>query len=66
MKDLKGPLDQIKLLPTGGVSLDNIQDFKAAGAAGYGIGSKLFNKKLIVEENWKGLQEHIEQYILKT
>ncbi|MFT4735191.1 MAG: 2-dehydro-3-deoxyphosphogluconate aldolase/(4S)-4-hydroxy-2-oxoglutarate aldolase [Algoriphagus sp.] len=66
IRDLKGPLDQIKLLPTGGVSLDNIQDFKAAGAAGYGIGSQLFNKKLIVEENWKGLQEHIEQYILKT
>jgi 2-dehydro-3-deoxyphosphogluconate aldolase/(4S)-4-hydroxy-2-oxoglutarate aldolase len=66
IKDLKGPLDQIKLLPTGGVSLDNIQDFKAAGAAGYGIGSQLFNKKLIADKNWKGLQEHIEQYILKT
>ncbi|AWV99300.1 bifunctional 4-hydroxy-2-oxoglutarate aldolase/2-dehydro-3-deoxy-phosphogluconate aldolase [Arcticibacterium luteifluviistationis] len=66
IKDLKGPLDQIKLLPTGGVSLDNIQAFKAAGAAGYGIGSQLFNKKLIAENNWKELQNHIEQYILKT
>ena len=66
IKDLKGPLAQIKLLPTGGVGLENIKEFKAAGAFGYGIGSQLFNKRLIAEKNWKGLQEHIEQYILIT
>lgn len=66
IKDLKGPLNQIKLLPTGGVSLDNIQDFKAAGAAGYGIGGQLFDKKLIADKNWNALQERIEKYIKKV
>lgn len=66
IKDLKGPLAQIKLLPTGGVNLENIHEFKAAGAVGYGIGSQLFDKKLIANRNWTGLHEHIEKYILKT
>lgn len=40
-KDLRGPLPQIRLMPTGGVNLNNIREFSAAGAAAYGIGSAL-------------------------
>lgn len=41
LKDIAGPLPQIPLLPTGGITLDNIRDFKKAGAVGFGIGSSL-------------------------
>lgn len=40
-KELRGPLPQIPLMPTGGVNLDNIRDFKAAGAVAFGISSAL-------------------------
>ncbi|HXB05540.1 MAG TPA: bifunctional 4-hydroxy-2-oxoglutarate aldolase/2-dehydro-3-deoxy-phosphogluconate aldolase [Puia sp.] len=40
-RDLRGPLPQIPLMPTGGINLDNIREFRAAGAAAYGIGSAL-------------------------
>jgi 2-dehydro-3-deoxyphosphogluconate aldolase / (4S)-4-hydroxy-2-oxoglutarate aldolase len=40
-KELRGPLPHIPLMPTGGVNLDNIRDFKAAGAVAFGIGSAL-------------------------
>jgi 2-dehydro-3-deoxyphosphogluconate aldolase/(4S)-4-hydroxy-2-oxoglutarate aldolase len=40
-KDLRGPLPQILLMPTGGVNLDNIREFRAAGAVAFGIGSAL-------------------------
>ncbi len=40
-KELRGPLPHIPLMPTGGVTLDNIRDFKAAGAVAFGIGSAL-------------------------
>lgn len=40
-KDLRGPLPQIPLMPTGGVNLENIRAFKAAGVKAYGIGSAL-------------------------
>lgn len=40
-KNLKAPLDQIPMMPTGGVTIDNIAAFKAAGAVAFGIGSAL-------------------------
>lgn len=58
IKDISAPLNQIKLLPTGGVSLDNIKSFFEAGAVGVGMGSSLFDKKLIGEKNFEGLADH--------
>jgi 2-dehydro-3-deoxyphosphogluconate aldolase/(4S)-4-hydroxy-2-oxoglutarate aldolase len=40
-RDIRGPLPQIRLMPTGGVNLQNIREFRAAGAVAYGIGSAL-------------------------
>ncbi|MEB7049699.1 bifunctional 4-hydroxy-2-oxoglutarate aldolase/2-dehydro-3-deoxy-phosphogluconate aldolase [Mammaliicoccus sciuri] len=58
IKDLQGPLPHIPLLPTGGVSIDNITDFIKAGAVGVGLGSALVNTK--VETN-KAYFEELEQ-----
>ena len=65
IKDVKAPLNKIKLMPTGGINLDNIQTFIKAGADGLGIGSQLFDKTLIKDENWKGLELHFKQYVSK-
>jgi 2-dehydro-3-deoxyphosphogluconate aldolase/(4S)-4-hydroxy-2-oxoglutarate aldolase len=65
IKDVKAPLNQIKLVPTGGVSLDNILDYKKAGADGYGMGSHLFDKKLIQEKDWDGLKTHFSEFVKK-
>ncbi|MEM8969780.1 MAG: bifunctional 4-hydroxy-2-oxoglutarate aldolase/2-dehydro-3-deoxy-phosphogluconate aldolase [Bacteroidota bacterium] len=58
IKDILAPLNNIKLLPTGGVSLKNIHSFFAAGAIGVGMGSSLLDKQLIQEENFEGLKQH--------
>jgi 2-dehydro-3-deoxyphosphogluconate aldolase/(4S)-4-hydroxy-2-oxoglutarate aldolase len=58
IKDVLAPLNQIKLLPTGGVSLENIKSFFQAGAVGVGMGSSLFNKKMIKERDYQGLKKH--------
>ena len=58
LKDLSGPLPQIKLVPTGGVSLENIASFFAAGVSGVGLGSALLDKKLIAAEDYDGLKSH--------
>ncbi len=44
-KDLRGPLQQIPLMPTGGINLENINEFHEAGAVAFGIGSALVNTK---------------------
>jgi 2-dehydro-3-deoxyphosphogluconate aldolase/(4S)-4-hydroxy-2-oxoglutarate aldolase len=41
LKALKGPLPQIKMMPTGGVSASTAADYLAAGAAALGVGSEL-------------------------
>jgi 2-dehydro-3-deoxyphosphogluconate aldolase/(4S)-4-hydroxy-2-oxoglutarate aldolase len=62
IKDLKAPMNQLKLLPTGGVSLENMSAFLKAGANGLGIGGQLFDKKLIQEKNWEALKAHFLQF----
>lgn len=65
IKDLKAPMNQLKLLPTGGVSLENMEAFLKAGANGLGIGGQLFDKKLIQDKNWDGLKAHFLQFAQK-
>ena len=55
IRDIRGPLDHIPLMPTGGVNLENIAEFKKAGAVAFGIGSALVNTKNEITEEY--LQE---------
>jgi len=41
IKAIKGPLPQAPLMPTGGVSLDNVKDWIKAGSLAVGVGSSL-------------------------
>ncbi len=59
IKNILAPLNNIKLLPTGGISKENMKSFFDAGAIGVGMGSSLLNKKLIKEKDFDGLQEHL-------
>lgn len=47
IKDVRAPLPQVKLMPTGGVSLDNAGDWIRAGAIAVGVGSALLDAKAI-------------------
>lgn len=51
-KDIAGPLPFIPLMPTGGVTLDNIRGFAAAGAAAFGLGSALVDTKQAVTDEY--------------
>ncbi|WP_149244035.1 bifunctional 4-hydroxy-2-oxoglutarate aldolase/2-dehydro-3-deoxy-phosphogluconate aldolase [Dyadobacter sp. 32] len=63
IKDLKAPMSQLKLLPTGGVGLENMADFLLAGADGLGIGGQLFDKQLIQNRDWDGLYQHFKKFV---
>lgn len=47
LRALKAPLPQIKLVPTGGVSLATAKDFIVAGAWALGVGADLVNTEAI-------------------
>ncbi len=63
IRDVKAPLNKIKLMPTGGISLNNLEAFMKAGADGLGIGGQLFDKQLIKNQDWDGLLDHFKQYV---
>ncbi|WP_317170069.1 bifunctional 4-hydroxy-2-oxoglutarate aldolase/2-dehydro-3-deoxy-phosphogluconate aldolase [Rhodocytophaga rosea] len=60
IQEVKAPLSQIKLVPTGGVTVNNFTDFFKAGADGVGMGSQLFNKTLLASRDWDGLLTHFK------
>lgn len=41
MQSLRGPLPQIRMMPTGGVTLSNVTEWFKAGAVAIGVGSEL-------------------------
>lgn len=57
LKDVRGPLPQVRLMPTGGVSLENAGDFIAAGAVGIAAGSNLVDQATVEKQDWATLTE---------
>jgi len=62
IKALKGPLPQIKLVPVGGVELDNTADFIRAGAEAVGVGSALVSQKLLDTGDFAALTERARRF----
>lgn len=56
-KGILAPMPFLKLMPTGGVSLDNAGDWVRAGAVAVGVGSALLDKSAIEEERYDVLTE---------
>jgi 2-dehydro-3-deoxyphosphogluconate aldolase / (4S)-4-hydroxy-2-oxoglutarate aldolase len=52
-KDILGPLPQLRLIPSGGVTLENAADFIAAGAIAVALGSNLVDGKTVASGDWK-------------
>lgn len=57
IKSLQGPLSEIPLIPTGGVTLDNAKQLIQSGAIAVGLAGDLFPKALIEAHDWEGITE---------
>jgi len=62
-KALRGPLPQIRLMPTGGVDLSTAADFLRAGACCLGVGGQLVEPKAVHEGNFGRIRDLARQYI---
>ena len=63
IKDVKAPLNKVRMMPTGGISTDNMQSFLDIGVDGFGIGSPLFDKNIIKLKDWEALGIHFSNYV---
>jgi 2-dehydro-3-deoxyphosphogluconate aldolase/(4S)-4-hydroxy-2-oxoglutarate aldolase len=61
-KALRGPLPQIRLMPTGGVDLGTAAAFLKAGACCLGVGSQLVDPKLVADKNFTRIRDLARQY----
>lgn len=63
LSDLKAPLPQLRLMPTGGIDEENATDFIRAGADVICVGSALIDKKAISEQRFEVLSEKAQRLI---
>lgn len=61
-KAMRGPLPQVRLMPTGGVDLNTAGEFLRAGACCLGVGSQLVDPKAVAREDFEYLRGLAWQY----
>jgi 2-dehydro-3-deoxyphosphogluconate aldolase / (4S)-4-hydroxy-2-oxoglutarate aldolase len=62
-KAMRGPLPQIRLMPTGGVDLTTAAEFLKAGACCLGVGSQLVEPKAVAARDFDRIRELARQYV---
>jgi 2-dehydro-3-deoxyphosphogluconate aldolase/(4S)-4-hydroxy-2-oxoglutarate aldolase len=60
-RGVRAPLPQLKLMPTGGVTIDNAADWLRAGAVAVGVGSALVDEAAIARGDWALLTRNAER-----
>ena len=62
-KAVRGPLPQVRLMPTGGVDLTTAAEFLKAGACCLGVGSQLVEPKAVAAGNFDRIRDLARQYV---
>lgn len=62
IKAVKAPFPQIDLIPTGGVNLETISDFLAAGSTAVGVGSELIDAQSVATGQYSAVTERARKF----
>jgi 2-dehydro-3-deoxyphosphogluconate aldolase/(4S)-4-hydroxy-2-oxoglutarate aldolase len=62
LKALRGPLPQVRVMPTGGVDLNTAENFLKAGACCLGVGGSLVEPKAVASGDFARIRELATQY----
>lgn len=63
IRELKAPLGDIKLMPTGGVTAASLPEYRRAGADGFGVGSPLFRRERVAAGDWPWVEEQARRFV---
>lgn len=63
LKDVGGPLPQVKLIPTGGVDVTNAGDFIRAGARAIAVGSSLVDEATVAAAGWAEITSRARAFV---
>lgn len=62
IKSVKAPFPHIDLIPTGGVNLETVADFLAAGSSAVGVGSELVDAGSVSSGNYQAVTERARKF----
>ena len=62
-QDILAPLPHLKLMPTGGVDLENAGGFVLAGAVAVGVGGALVRRDWVADGNWQAITEQARRFV---
>jgi len=62
LRAVKGPFPQIRLMPTGGVTVESLPAFRKAGADAFGVGGPLFDPRQAATGNWDWFRKQGERF----
>jgi 2-dehydro-3-deoxyphosphogluconate aldolase/(4S)-4-hydroxy-2-oxoglutarate aldolase len=63
IRDIRAPLPQVRLMPTGGVTRDNAGDWIKAGAVAIGVGTALVDKQAVAERRRDAIAANARHFI---
>ena len=63
LRDVLGPLPQLKLIPTGGVDIDNAGEFIRAGAVAVALGSNLVDARSVASGDWETITSRAQAIV---
>ncbi len=63
IKSLKGPFPEIRLMPTGGVTVASVPEYFRAGADAVGVGGELFKREWLARDDSGAIEEAARAYV---
>ncbi len=62
-KDIHGPLPQVRMMPTGGVTRDNAGEWIRAGAVAIGVGAALVDRQAVAERRFEAIAANARHFV---
>jgi 2-dehydro-3-deoxyphosphogluconate aldolase/(4S)-4-hydroxy-2-oxoglutarate aldolase len=63
LRDVRGPLPQVRMMPTGGVSLENAGEWIKAGAVAIGVGTAMLDSKAIADGRYEEITRRARAFV---
>jgi 2-dehydro-3-deoxyphosphogluconate aldolase / (4S)-4-hydroxy-2-oxoglutarate aldolase len=66
IKALRAPLPHLRIVPTGGVDMNNLAEFFIAGCPAVGVGSSLITRQILETSDWPELTRRAAEFVRRA
>jgi 2-dehydro-3-deoxyphosphogluconate aldolase / (4S)-4-hydroxy-2-oxoglutarate aldolase len=63
IKALRAPLPHLRIIPTGGVDVNNVAEYFRAGCPAVGVGSSLISRQILQTSDWAELTRRATEFV---